>query len=359
MNNDLNLFVSFTKKDDSQHIVEGYASTEDLDSQGEVVRFEAIKKALPDYMKFGNIREMHQNSAVGKAVKAIPDEERRGLYLSAKIVDSDAWMKVQEGVYNGFSIGGRVLKQVGNEIHDLVLSEISVVDRPANPAALFSLVKFEGKGGENMDLKDKNSAEEVAKADGGPDHMEIYRASDLLYIAADLCMLYEIYEMNGVDASNLDKAIQLLKEVAVKELDGSNAAQSQEAKAQRETAQKLYDVLTAFQKKNITAQAIKTLALSEFAYIDKAGKKFLPLQDAEAVTKAIASFDTVSFENDDAKKRAAKKIIATAKRHNVEVDTASSVTITAKAADLEEVKYLFRSDSWTSGYFDQMKKVLG
>src|SRR6476646_8200645 len=32
----------------------------------------------------------------------------KGLYLAAKIVDDEAWEKVVQGVYKGFSIGGRV-----------------------------------------------------------------------------------------------------------------------------------------------------------------------------------------------------------------------------------------------------------
>lgn len=351
--NDLNLYVQFSKKNDSEQIVEGYASTEDLDSQGEIVRFEAIKKALPDYMKFGNIREMHQHSAVGKAVKAIPDEQRRGLFLSAKIVDKVAWEKVQAGVYNGFSIGGRVLKQVGNEIQDLMLNEISVVDRPANPAALFSLVKFEGKGGDNMDLKNVKKDADAAtespaedQAEGGegnemPDHREIYRASDLLYIAADLCMLYEIYEMNGVDASNLDQAIELIKQVVVKELDGTNAASA----AEKATAQKVYDTLVSFQKKSITAKAVKALATGEY--------------DAETIVKAINSFDEIEFESDAEKLNQAQKLMSVAKRLEVEVDPKSTVASLAKKANVEGVKYLFRSDSWQAGYYDQMRKVLG
>ena len=46
---------------------------------------EALEAALPDYMRFANIREMHQPSAVGVATEAEMDE--RGLYLAAHIVD--------------------------------------------------------------------------------------------------------------------------------------------------------------------------------------------------------------------------------------------------------------------------------
>src|SRR6185295_6928027 len=87
-------------------MVWGYASTEAADDQGETVTRQALAAALEDYMRFANIREMHQSSAVGVATEAAVDD--KGLYLGAKIVDADAWRKVVEGVYKGFSIGGRV-----------------------------------------------------------------------------------------------------------------------------------------------------------------------------------------------------------------------------------------------------------
>ena len=139
-----NLFIPFTKSDDEERMVFGYASTEALDSQGEVVAKDAIIEALPDYMKFGNIREMHQPSAVGKAQEATIDE--KGLYLGVKVVDESAWQKVKEGVYNGFSIGGKIITKVNDTITKLRLSEISLVDRPANPEAIFEFFK-----GENME----------------------------------------------------------------------------------------------------------------------------------------------------------------------------------------------------------------
>src|SRR5690606_20036922 len=101
------IFIPFAKKDEEKRMVYGYASTEALDSQGEVVSKNAIMNALPDYMKYGNIREMHQPSAVGKTHQASMDEQ--GLFIKVKNVDDNAWKKVKEGVYNGFSIGGRVV----------------------------------------------------------------------------------------------------------------------------------------------------------------------------------------------------------------------------------------------------------
>lgn len=128
---ELNFFLPITKIDKAQRMVWGYASTPTLDLDGEVVELDAIRAALPDYMEWRNIREMHQPSAVGIAKEANIDE--KGLYLGAKIVDDGAWQKVEEGVYKGFSIGGNTTSRDGNRITGLDLIEISIVDRPANP----------------------------------------------------------------------------------------------------------------------------------------------------------------------------------------------------------------------------------
>jgi HK97 family phage prohead protease len=143
----MRLYAPITKIDEAQHMVFGYASTEALDSQGEIVKREALEAALPDYMRFANIREMHQPSAVGVATEAEMDE--RGLYLAARIVDPVAWEKVMSGVYKGFSIGGSVVQRDTAQKHVITgvkLSEISLVDRPANPEAVFTMYKAEDGG---------------------------------------------------------------------------------------------------------------------------------------------------------------------------------------------------------------------
>ncbi len=138
----MKLFAEITKIDRERRMVFGYASTETLDSQGEVVKKEAIEAALPDYMRFANIREMHQPSAVGVAKEA--EIDAKGLYLAARIVDDAAWKKVTEGVYKGFSIGGRVTQRDEARKHVITgveVLEISLVDRPANPEAVIELYK--------------------------------------------------------------------------------------------------------------------------------------------------------------------------------------------------------------------------
>jgi phage head maturation protease len=138
----MKIFVPFAKIDAEQRMVWGYASTEARDDQGEIVKRDALSAALPEYMKFGNIREMHQLSAVGTAKEAAVDD--KGLYLGSKIVDPLAWEKVKEGVYKGYSIGGRVTQRDPADyktITGLTLNEISLVDRPANPEAILDVWK--------------------------------------------------------------------------------------------------------------------------------------------------------------------------------------------------------------------------
>jgi phage head maturation protease len=131
------------QQEDGTIVVTGYASSEDVDSQGEIVTSKAMADALPDYMKFANIREMHQPKAAGVALEAAVQDDGR-TWIKAHIVDDEAVKKVQTKVYKGFSIGGKVTGRDDSNkaiITGVKLSEISLVDRPANPSATFEMWK--------------------------------------------------------------------------------------------------------------------------------------------------------------------------------------------------------------------------
>ena len=139
---DFSVFLPIEKVDAQSGMVWGYASTPSKDLQGEIVPLDAIKAALPDYMKWANIRTMHTNNAVGVTKEAHVDA--KGLYIGAKIVDPAAWKLCKEGVYKGFSIGGSKLEKVGDVVKALSLREISLVDRPANSDCRIDIVKIAG-----------------------------------------------------------------------------------------------------------------------------------------------------------------------------------------------------------------------
>jgi HK97 family phage prohead protease len=132
--------------DDGSIMVTGIASTETRDSTGEIILASAIKKALPAYRKFPAIREMHRStSAAGRAVEIDVDDD--GVtYLTAHIVDRDAVAKVKSKVYGGYSVGGKVLKRDKKDptiITEILLAEISLVDRPAHPEAAITMWKVD------------------------------------------------------------------------------------------------------------------------------------------------------------------------------------------------------------------------
>jgi hypothetical protein len=130
-------------QDDGTVRVHGIASSEVVDDQGEIVRADAMRAAIPDYMRFPALREMHQLSAAGTTLEAEVGDDG-ATRIVAHVVDPTAITKVRNQVYRGFSIGGRVTqREAGNSkaITGLVLTEISLVDRPANPEATFDCWK--------------------------------------------------------------------------------------------------------------------------------------------------------------------------------------------------------------------------
>ena len=157
------LSMPLTKVDEGRRIVSGFASLDNLDKQDDIVTTEASMDAFAKFR--GNIREMHQPSAIGKMVsfkeeKYFDPETKKfykGVFVSAYISKGaqDAWEKVLDGTYTGFSIGGRMNRwDDGYDekadkpiriIKEYDLIELSLVDSPANQFAnIMSVEKVDG-----------------------------------------------------------------------------------------------------------------------------------------------------------------------------------------------------------------------
>lgn len=159
-------------QDDGTVKVWGYASSEAVDSDGEVIAAEAMKAAIPDYMKFGAVREMHGSNAAGTAIEINVEDDGR-TFFGAHIIDPIAVTKVKTGVYKGFSIGGSVTARDElnkSQITGLKLTEISLVDRPANPDAVFTCFKADKPKDEEeaTDKDDKPSDKSTEEEDENP-----------------------------------------------------------------------------------------------------------------------------------------------------------------------------------------------
>ena len=141
------------KVDQERRIVSGFATLDNVDKQNDIVTTEASIEAFKKFR--GNLREMHQPTAVGKVVSFKEDRYfdpntkkfYSGVYVSAYISKGaqDTWEKVLDGTLTGFSIGGNVKKfddeydesldKAIRVIKEYDLFELSLVDNPANQFA--------------------------------------------------------------------------------------------------------------------------------------------------------------------------------------------------------------------------------
>ncbi len=75
----------------------------------------------------------------------------------------------------------------------------------------------------------------------------------------------------------------------------------------------------------LTEKARDRLRDDQFAYVDDEGEGHLPIHDESHVRNAMARFNQTEFQSKAAKERARKKILAAARRHQIEVDPDSNV----------------------------------
>jgi hypothetical protein len=158
------LSMPIGKVDVERRIVSGFATLDNVDRQGDIVTTESSLQAFKSFR--GNLREMHQPSAVGKIVSFKEDRYfdpstkkfYSGVYVSAYVSKGaqDAWEKVLDGTYTGFSIGGNIknwddafnkdLDKNIRIIKEYDLHELSLVDNPANQFAnIVSVQKVNGQ----------------------------------------------------------------------------------------------------------------------------------------------------------------------------------------------------------------------
>jgi len=128
--------------------IEGYASTDDVDRQGDIVPASVWKKGIQNYLKNPVILAYHNHSEpVGRMVDHRVDS--KGLWVKARISSAadEVFNLVKDGILTAFSIGFRIVDaeyDAAKElfvVKELELHEISVVSVPANQNTLFSLSK--------------------------------------------------------------------------------------------------------------------------------------------------------------------------------------------------------------------------
>lgn len=151
------IFCPLVKVVEEKREVWGIVTAEVPDRDGEICDYETTVpyyKELADEMSKATdganlmpLRAMHQSIAAGKGIAIEYRDAKKEIYAGFKVVDDNEWKKVQEGVYTGFSQGGRYVKKWrdGDFLRYTAKPiEASLVDLPCLPTAHFEYVKADG-----------------------------------------------------------------------------------------------------------------------------------------------------------------------------------------------------------------------
>lgn len=156
----LQAFFQLKKIDESQRLVFGQIVAEVPDRSGEIMDYASSKPNFEAWSNSiskatggksaGNVRVMHGTTVAGKFEKIEFDDDAKEINGVAKIIDDAEWAKVASGCYSGFSIGGSYAKRWADDSDPNLIrytanpSEVSLVDQPCVPTAVFTAVKADG-----------------------------------------------------------------------------------------------------------------------------------------------------------------------------------------------------------------------
>lgn len=136
----------------SARTARGIMTQEVVDAHGEEVDYESVKACIDTWR--GNLREMHERKAVGRALDIQFDDANKAVELEAYVSRGaeDTWQKVQDGTLGYYSIGGigdritgrRSDGTIGPRVLMRSINEVSLVDSGACPTATVSVVKLIG-----------------------------------------------------------------------------------------------------------------------------------------------------------------------------------------------------------------------
>ncbi len=159
MSGSLSVFVPLVKIDEERRLIIARAAQELVDKSNEIMDYESAKPEFEawsaDYHRMsnglskGNVRVMHTRTVAGKLTDLGFDDDAKAVDIVMKIEDDQEWRKAKSGCYTGVSIGGGYRKKwkdpTGAMRYTPRISEISLVDSPCIPTALFAeLVKADG-----------------------------------------------------------------------------------------------------------------------------------------------------------------------------------------------------------------------
>ena len=330
--NDIKLSMPIAKVDKERRMVSGFATLDNVDRQGDIVPTEASLKAFKTFR--GNLREMHQQIAVGKVVsfkedKYFDPESKKfynGVFVSAYVSKGaqDTWEKVLDGTLTGFSIGGNIkdAEDVYNEdmdksirvIKDYDLYELSLVDNPANQYANVISIEKNHEGGylakasiENVywcstdDLVQlsANGSSDCPRCDKGMQNIGFVESNDAEKADVVKTILNRI-KNDEKEVSKMAEEINETSEVEVvetaeeveKTVDAPVEEDEAVAKAEEETTSE--DTESVEKSEDTTEEAVEEV-VEEAEVTEEAEKSLEPASEGE-VLKAVTETVTSAIE---------------------------------------------------------------
>ena len=275
-----------TEDDDEVIVIEGYASTKDIDRHGDVVPTSVWEKGVKNFLKNPIILAYHDHSKpVGRMTEHTIDDN--GFKIKARISKAagEVYELIKDGVLSAFSIGFRIVDAEYNSaaevflIKELELHEVSVVSVPANQNTLFNLSKSFDNDEEFKSFKMQFTSEKES-------------AKGLESSHEDNCETSKEFNMDPKELEKmLAEAAKNAAEQATKAIEAKHAAAEAEkaatAKAEVELQAKIKAAIADVQVGESGAERL--LADVEKRFADQAEKTKSVIDGLEATLKEKAA----------------------------------------------------------------------
>jgi hypothetical protein len=274
--------INKERQSDGTLIVTGIATDDTLDVDKQICDPEWLARAMPEWFKYGNIREQHSNIAAGVATKYEQDGTQH--IVTAHVVDPSSVMKVESGVLKGFSIGIRDPRishdkaAPGGRIVDGEIVEVSLVDRPANPSCMLELAK--STGGVLLQVETL-----IEKEDGMMERCKMCKeACDPAEMKAGMCM--GCADKAAVDGEEVSAVVEEVEESEAEEAEGSEIEETEDSEGSEDKVEEGMEHVEEEMDRLAAMEAVLAEILSMLKTSDKRNT-----DTTEEAAKSVKSID--------------------------------------------------------------------
>ncbi|MHB8573555.1 MAG: hypothetical protein ACYDAY_11490 [Candidatus Dormibacteria bacterium] len=336
------------KGDDNSRIVHCRIADETLDLDGQIADYDWLKSALPDWFEWGNVREMHEQKAVGRATELTDVPGERGYDGTFKVVDPGAVLKLDESIYRGVSWGAKsvpgnpvkVVKDKAAENGRIVggkIVEVSLVDHPANESCKLVVAK---SAGSSLKLLDKPELVKDAAPDAEKD--EVAAATEAQPSPDDSKGVVADQAKNTVDVAGQDGGVDAATMQPAIEVEETDEGTGLEGTDQEQHAGPLMAALQAVRVLVLQEMAEDELDFEDVLWLARIGSDLQSwanweLWEAEFEKAAAPAFATVHYwaKAASAETEFAKRRVYYSNEHRATVEQALSNLTLALTGEMQ------------------------